>query len=134
MIINGTFPNALCLPTARISFVCETYKLGEFDFYKLIIYRTANEVRTLYGLHDPTIPSQRANEIVYSVFQLFGKSVDQNILKDEFVKLLDSGGDLIDCEYDGHHGDDEWEVHIILRPLPFRKKRMYVDGSLRYTM
>jgi len=72
--------------------------------------RTANEVRALYGLHDPAIPSQRANEIVYSVFQLFGKSVEETIFKDEFVRLLESGGDLVDCEFDGHHGDDEWEV------------------------
>jgi hypothetical protein len=72
--------------------------------------RTVNEVRALYGLHDPAIPSQRANEIVYSVFQLFGKSVEETIFKDEFVRLLESGGDLVDAEFDGHHGDDEWEV------------------------
>ena len=26
------------------------------------------------------------------------------------MRLLESGGDLVDCEFDGHHGDDEWEV------------------------
>jgi len=72
--------------------------------------RTANEVRTLYGLQDPDIPAQRADEVVNSVFQLFKKSTNDVITKDEFVGLLESGGDLPDCEFDGHHGDEEWEV------------------------
>lgn len=66
----------------------------------------------MYGLHDPEIPIERANEIVQSVFHLFNKGIDENILKGEFVQLLESGGDLPDCEFDGHHGDDEWEVTI----------------------
>jgi hypothetical protein len=64
----------------------------------------------MYGLHDASIPAERADEIVHSVFQLFRKRIDESILKDEFVQLLESGGDLPDCEFDGHHGDDEWEV------------------------
>jgi len=64
----------------------------------------------MYGLDDPSIPSQRVNEIVQSVFLLFNKTPEENILKEEFVQLLESGGDLPDCEFDGHHGDDEWEV------------------------
>jgi hypothetical protein len=64
----------------------------------------------MYGLHDPAIPSARADEILQSVFQLFNKQTNENILKDEFVKLLESGGDLPECEFDGHHGDEEWEV------------------------
>lgn len=66
----------------------------------------------MYGLHDPEIPAERANEIIQSVFQLFNKAIDDNIPKNEFVRLLESGGDLPDCEFDGHHGDDEWEVMI----------------------
>lgn len=69
-----------------------------------------NEVRTLYGLHDPDIPTTRADEIVHAVYQLFNKPINENISKDEFVLLLESGGDLPDCEFDGHHGDEEWEV------------------------
>jgi hypothetical protein len=65
----------------------------------------------MYGLQDPAIPATRADEIVESVFKLFNKGVHESILKGEFVKLLRSGGDLPDCEYDGHHGDEEWEVH-----------------------
>jgi hypothetical protein len=72
--------------------------------------RTENEVRTLYGLNDPEIPTARANEIVEAVFQLFDRPVSESISKDEFVRFLDAGGDLVDCEFDGHHGDDEWEV------------------------
>lgn len=72
--------------------------------------RTVDEVRTLYGLHDSSISATRADEIVHSVFQLFRKPIDESILKEEFVQLLESGGDLPDCEFDGHHGDDEWEV------------------------
>lgn len=75
--------------------------------------RTANEIRTLYGLHDASIPTARADEIVHSVFQLFGKPVSESILKEEFVRLLESGGDLPDCEFDGHHGDEEYEVHTL---------------------
>jgi hypothetical protein len=71
----------------------------------------------LYGLHDPAIPTSRADEIVQSVFTLFQKPMDEAILKEEFVALLESGGDLPDCEFDGHHGDDEWEVPH--RPLGF---------------
>ena len=72
--------------------------------------RTVNEVRSLYGLQDESIPKERADEVVRSVFQLFQKPIDENILKEEFVRLLESGGDLPDCEFDGHHGDEEWEV------------------------
>jgi hypothetical protein len=72
--------------------------------------RTVNEVRSLYGLQDESIPKERADEVVHSVFQLFGKPINENILKEEFVRLLESGGDLPDCEFDGHHGDEEWEV------------------------
>jgi hypothetical protein len=64
----------------------------------------------LYGLNDPEIPTERANEIVEAVFQLFHKLVTESISKDEFVRFLEAGGDLVDCEFDGHHGDDEWEV------------------------
>ena len=67
-------------------------------------------MRTLYGLHDPAIPASRANEIVEAVFQLFHKPSRESISKEEFVAHLESGGDLPDCEFDGHHGDDEWEV------------------------
>lgn len=79
--------------------------------------RTVNEVRTLYGLHDAAIPAARADEIVHSVFQLFQKPIDQSILKEEFVRLLESGRDLPDCEFDGHHGDEEWEVDHRHLPL-----------------
>jgi hypothetical protein len=72
--------------------------------------RSLSEVRMLYGLHDPAILSSRADEIVQSVFTLFQKPIDETILKEEFIELLESGGDLPDCEFDGHHGDDEWEV------------------------
>jgi hypothetical protein len=34
------------------------------------------------------------------------------ISKSEFVDLLESGGDLPDCEFDGHHGDEEYEFEI----------------------
>lgn len=67
-------------------------------------------MRSLYGLQDESIPKERADEVVRSVFQLFRKPLDENILKEEFVRLLESGGDLPDCEFDGHHGDEEWEV------------------------
>ena len=77
---------------------------------RYLIFRTENEVRTLYGLSDPNIPAERADEIVTSVFQLFKKSRGDIITRDEFVGLLQSGGDLPDCEFDGHHGDEEWEV------------------------
>ena len=96
-------------------------------------------MHTLYGLHDPDIPTTRADEIVHSVFQLFDKSIHENILKDEFVRLLESGGDLPDCEFDGHHGDEEWEVR-----LPLHRSSCAVhmsllmawnsDDSLRYIM
>jgi hypothetical protein len=69
-----------------------------------------NEVRTLYGLHDASISATRADEVVHSVFQLFQKQINETILKEEFVQLLESGGDLPDCEFDGHHGDEEYEV------------------------
>ena len=84
--------------------------------------RTVNEVRSLYGLQDESIPKERADEVVRSVFQLFRKPIDENILKEEFVKLLESGGDLPDCEFDGHHGDEEWEV---LPPNPFTRQRFH---------
>lgn len=77
-----------------------------------LICRTLSEVRLMYGLHDPEIPSSRADEIVQSVFTLFNKGIDDTILKEEFVALLESGGDLPDCEFDGHHGDEEWEVPL----------------------
>ena len=67
----------------------------------------------MYGLHDASIPAARADEIVNSVFQLFHKSISETILKEEFVNLLQSGGDLPDCEFDGHHGDEEWEVNTL---------------------
>ena len=72
--------------------------------------RDVEEVRSLYGLQDPSIPKERADEVVRSVFQLFRKPINENILKEEFVKLMEAGGDLPDCEFDGHHGDEEWEV------------------------
>ena len=77
---------------------------------KVVNNRTVNEVRTLYGLRDASIPTARADEIVHSVFKLFQKPIDESILKEEFIALLESGGDLPDCEFDGHHGDEEWEV------------------------
>ena len=94
-------------------------------------FRTVDEVRTLYGLHDSSIPATRADEIVHSVFQLFQKPIDESILKEEFVQLLESGGDLPDCEFDGHHGDDEWEVHadILLSSISIFKD---ADDSLNY--
>ena len=85
---------------------------------KVVNNRTVNEVRTLYGLRDASIPAPRADEIVHSVFQLFQKPIDGSILKEEFVALLASGGDLPDCEFDGHHGDEEWEVSLFPPYLP----------------
>jgi hypothetical protein len=88
----------------------------EFDFLLLRSLfradgaRTENEVRTLYGLNDPVISTERASEIVEAVFQLFHKPASESISKEEFVRFLEAGGDLVDCEFDGHHGDDEWEV------------------------
>jgi hypothetical protein len=97
--------------------------------------RTSNEVRNMYGLHDPEIPVERANEIIQSVFQLFSKGINENILKEEFVRLLESGGDLPDCEFDGHHGDDEWEVTI---PMLIKASSFIfgwsADDSLKYIM
>ena len=73
----------------------------------------------MYGLQDEMIPKERADEVVRSVFQLFHKPLDENILKEEFVRLLESGGDLPDCEFDGHHGDEEWEVrHSLCVSVP----------------
>ena len=46
-----------------------------------------------------------------AVFSVFKKSPGDVITKDEFVRLVESGGDLPDCEFDGHHGDEEWEVN-----------------------
>jgi len=83
--------------------------------------RTANEVRSLYGLDDPAISSSRANEIVQSVFDLFHKQVDEAISKEEVVGLLESGRDLPDCEFDGHHGDEEWEVRRLVRSRRFSR-------------
>ena len=83
----------------------------------------------MYGLHDPEIPAERANEIIQSVFQLFSKGIDETILKEEFVRLLESGGDLPDCEFDGHHGDDEWEVTIQNVNQDF-KLQIFSDGVL----
>jgi hypothetical protein len=96
--------------------------------------RTVNEVRTLYGLHDAAIPAARADEIVHSVFQLFQKRIDQSILKEEFVRLLESGRDLPDCEYDGHHGDEEWEVDHRHLPSPQSLFSMDANNSLKYIM
>lgn len=84
-----------------------------------------NEVRSLYGLQDESIPKERADEVVRSVFQLFRKPLDENILKEEFVRLLESGGDLPDCEFDGHHGDEEWEV--------LRRAPIYASTRERFT-
>ena len=92
-------------------------------------------MRSLYGLHDESIPKERADEVVRSVFQLFRKPLDENILKEEFVRLLESGGDLPDCEFDGHHGDEEWEV-LHLAPINasarecFAKCRAFKYSSL----
>lgn len=69
----------------------------------------------LYGLHDASIPTSRVDEVVQSVFQLFQKPVSEGILKEEFVRLLQSGGDLPDNEFDGHHGDEEYEVYHPVR-------------------
>ena len=86
-----------------------------------------NEVRSLYGLQDESIPKERADEVVRSVFQLFRKPIDETILKEEFVRLLESGGDLPDCEFDGHHGDEEWEVF----PTPYtRNPQLGSSGRL----
>jgi hypothetical protein len=76
-------------------------------------YRSAAEVRHLYGL-DGANPI-RAEEIVVQVFQTFNKSPTEVILKEEFVTLLEAGGDLPDSEFDGHHGDEEWEVGYLGR-------------------
>ena len=78
-------------------------------------------MRSLYGLQDPSIPKERADEVVRSVFQLFRKPIDENILKEEFVRLLESGGDLLDCEFDGHHGDEEWEVLLSPQRSPLEQ-------------
>jgi hypothetical protein len=89
----------------------------------------------MYGLHDPEIPVERADEIVQSVFHLFNKGIDENILKEEFVRLLESGGDLPDCEFDGHHGDDEWEVRIPQQPIKFTSiSKRNAHRSLKYIM
>src|ERR1700736_2566039 len=77
-ITNGTVPAEGCL--THPSFVG-----GQADC------RTLSEVRMMYGLHDPAIPATRADEIVQSVFVLFDKHADENILKEEFVALLESG-------------------------------------------
>ena len=83
-------------------------------------------MRTLYGLNDPEIPTARANEIVEAVFQLFHRPVGESVSKDEFVRFVEAGGDLVDCEFDGHHGDDEWEVDSL--------EGSVVDGSMRFIM
>ena len=88
--------------------------------------RDLHEVRAMYGLRDPAIPQTRANEILNSVFKLFKKELHETISRDEFVQLLQSGGDLPDCEFDGHHGDEEWEVSS-----PFYSMLMSVRDTSR---
>jgi hypothetical protein len=82
-------------------------------------------------LDDPEIAASRADEIVQSVFAIFGKGIHENISRKEIVGLLEAGRDLPDCEFDGHHGDEEWEVHF---STDCTLNWTCVDGSLIYIM
>jgi hypothetical protein len=121
----------------RHSFCCTiltTTIVGTLHFaYRnhVVNLRSLNEVRSLYGLDDPDVPAARADEIVNQVFGIFGKGTHETISRQELVSLLEAGRDLPDCEFDGHHGDEEWEVRISLIPP---RTEFVAECSMRYIM